>query len=60
MIKKIDLELTHEWLNTKPSENEDKKIIAAEKKKLKELKEKYPIQIEVAFKIPWWAPKDEF
>lgn len=56
MAKKIALDLAYEFLGEEPPESTgDKKSINAEKKKIKELRETHPIQIAVAFKVPWWV-----
>jgi len=56
MRKKIDLDIAREFLNEPPLPPiPDKKALNATKKQLKELRERYPIQISVSFKIPWWA-----
>jgi len=54
--KTVDLEMGHELLNTQPPlPGGDKKVLAAERKKLKEWRDRRPISISVAFKVPWWA-----
>jgi hypothetical protein len=57
MKKIVDLEITHEWLGTDSAEEskEEKKAAAAERKRLRELRERHPIEIEVSFKLPWWV-----
>lgn len=53
--KIIDLDLAREFLNETTADSDDKKKLNAEKKKLRELREKHPIEISIAFKLPWWC-----
>ncbi len=56
MKKIIDLELAREFLNEPLPEVTElhKKAVLAEKKKIKELREMYPVEISISFKWPWW------
>lgn len=56
MIKIVDLELTHEWLGDSPmADQASKKAATLERKQIRELRERHPIMIAVAFLLPWWA-----
>lgn len=56
MPKIIDIEIAYELqeLALPEEQQRDKKIVNAEKKLLKELREKHPIEIEVKFQEPTW------
>ena len=59
MKKHIDLELAYEFLGEEPpSQTGNKKNINAAKKHLKECRERYPVSIEIGFKLPWWANQE--
>lgn len=60
MKKFIDLETAHEWLGIeKDTDSGEKKLATAERKKLKELQESHPIQVELAFSYPWWCVQND-
>lgn len=60
MPKIIYLEISSEILGMKQELNaHSKKLNNAEKKMLKDLRDRHPIQILVAFKFPWWATGTE-
>ena len=56
MKKIIDIEITHEWIGAVIDKSkEEEKTSAKLRRELKELKEKCPIRIQVAFKVPDWT-----
>lgn len=59
MPKLVLLPLADELINEDKNSPEDKKQKklknSAEQKAMKELRSQHPIQISVAFKIPWWV-----
>ena len=57
--KIIPLDLAFEFLNETKNEPEDKKKAAAERKQMRELRERHPIKIAISFKIPWWCSTED-
>lgn len=65
--KNVNLELADElWatesglqLNERDLSKDEKKRAAAERKELKELRERYPIRIAISFKPPFWSYEGE-
>jgi hypothetical protein len=61
--KIVDLELAEEFLGQNSKDGTDsrnassleKKKLAAARKELKELRDRFPIEISVSFKDPWWS-----
>lgn len=59
MQKKIILlDLAFEFLNETKKEPNDKKKTSFENKQIRDLRDRYPIQISITFKIPWWSSPD--
>lgn len=56
--KIIPLDLAFEFLNETKKEPNDKKKSSFENKQIRELRDRYPIQISITFKIPWWCSTD--
>jgi hypothetical protein len=60
--KLVDLELAHEFLglisdeahDSRGSSSLEKRKLAAARKELKELRDRFPIEIAVSFKEPLW------